>query len=61
MVERGLIVLFFVIFCKFYFFSVAPWKRLNGAIFGLVLLFLVFFSLPPSPGNFSADTLDGGA
>jgi len=50
-VDRGLIVLFFDLF------SAAPpsRKRLNSAIFGLFLLFFVFFSCPP--GNFAADAL----
>jgi len=40
------------------FFPLAlPWKRLKVLFFGLVWLFSVFFPLPPSLGNFSADAL----
>jgi len=46
-VDRGLKVLFFGLFCHFsVFFSVGPlWKRLNSDFFGVFANFYPFFSL----------------
>jgi len=58
-VNRGLIVLFFVFFSIFRSFfrlpPLPPWKRLNSAIFRF---FFCYPPLAPTPGNFSADALD---
>jgi len=49
-VDRGLIVLFFVFFSIFGLISVAPRKRLNSAIVWSFLLFFgIFFRCPELP------------
>jgi len=53
LVDRGLIVLFFGLFCYFRSFFVGPpWKRLNSAIFRVFLLFFGFPVAPSTPEIF---------
>jgi len=58
-VDRGLKVLFFVLFLLFFglFSVVLPWKRLNSAIFLYFLLSFGLFFRYPLPGKFSVNAL----
>jgi len=59
-VDRGLKTLFFGLFLLFFVFfccSPTPCKKLNSPIF-FAIFGCCFFSLNPTPENFSADALD---
>jgi len=60
MVDKGLKVLFFGLFCYFsVFFPLAsPLEEANSAIFRYFLLIFGLFSVAPPPGKFSADVLE---